>query len=412
MGQNKGLYQAAAYLDPTSFIYLSAGMQQEAETWIKDNLCLPEEIAVPGDEPVEEGSMLGDIADLLPCFSGLGDSGIINNMSSSGPTSSIADMAFADYKAKVKEMVQCKITIPPNATGLDEKKELLKAAQEKHLQEFKEKDTLETYAKWELNRERPLIRKWAAILFAVRVNQSHIENFFSHAGRTWDVSRAARFGAESGSKLTLLRIWLKQDLDVQGNATRLALSNEKCKKFLRIVGDTIVTTSGAADDIEDEEDEQVDTIASASADNNSKPWFEGEFEDCPIQTKDVAEGKRIAVYFEDINKWESGTIKLINRRIRSLEKDNVTVDYGHEGLYNFCLHPSSYGPNKFWVLPSAAPVTTVPDTMGEVEDEFRCCYYNCGEPYYDKCSHSECIVSDKCYFCEEHLMMSHDNNYM
>ena len=343
MGTNAGLYYAAAFLDPSSFIFMPKAAQEKAEEWLKDKLCVYEEVSRPKNTDSPDEDVNGNLTfECMPCFEGLQD-----RETDLPPQDSAADLAIKEYKASMLALMNMKTTvvIPPDAT-VEQKVILKKAAQEEVMNRFASIDPLVFYAELELENKNYLLRKWAAIVLPFRITEAHIESVFAKAGRTYDVLRAGRFSNDTGSRLTFLRLAYLYNQQVE-EEKRMLLSKEKCKKFVKIVGDKLLV-SEVADDADEEEDEEEQQQAGTF---DAKVWYEAPIKPCPERTKDLNENISVAVYFEDINKWERGKIVLINRRIKVTDKKNVTVDYGSEGTWNFCLHPETYGPDKFWVLP-------------------------------------------------------------
>lgn len=346
MGANAGFYYAAAYLDPSSWIFMSPEEQRKAEEWLTDTVSTAQERRAPsagGDDFADLGFLN------LPGLSGLSSA----HESAAAPGEfqpSAADTAIKEYKAILQSLAtEQRSKIPPTAT-VEEKKKLVEETKANVYSAFSQTNPLKFYANLELEGKNPLLLRWAALILPVRINEAHVEALFSKAGRTWDVLRAATFGSGTGCRLTLLRVWYLDQIQRDLESKRLAKSSGRCKRFFTIVGDKLIEEVINPEAEEEDDDEEEDEGEEAT-DSVAKAWYEGDVKPCPAAAKLVDEKVPIAIYFEDINQWQVGTLKYNNRHVTSRRMNNMTVEYKGEGIWNFSLHPENYGVDKFWVLP-------------------------------------------------------------
>jgi hypothetical protein len=68
---------------------------------------------------------------------------------------------------------------------------------------------------------------------------------------------------------------------------------------------------------------------------------------CPRRVpSDLVEGSSVAIYFSDINQWCDGIMTQVDKRYK--KKNNISVMFEGEGLWNFCVGTVNYG--KLWLL--------------------------------------------------------------
>ena len=71
------------------------------------------------------------------------------------------------------------------------------------------------------------------------------------------------------------------------------------------------------------------------------PAYEGAQLECPAQVPaDLIEGAPIAIYFNDLNKWEEGIMTMVDKRKRKV--DNISVMFP-DGIWNFCVGRVNHG---------------------------------------------------------------------
>ncbi len=316
------LYQIASFLDPSTWMNLPSGvLKPNIVKEAMKKFCSDDENSVPGEE-IEPDDADNDI----PAFMSGPD---VNRRS----TTRQSDVALSLLHKEIENFPlwitrnynkQARVTLDP----------------------------LELYANNEVQRMFPILYRIALVVLPAAATSSDVERLFSLSGRIFSVARAS-MKSESGSMWVCLKSWLQEEVNEKSRRVRKA--EESGKRFATLIAsdESLLTISPATESIDEGEESLMLEEAERLQALQDKPHYEGDILLCPAYIpKFLEEGCRVAVYFEDCNKWYEGKLYHVNKRKKNV--DNVAVLFDDQSNHTFCWNDiKQYGKDKdFVVIPT------------------------------------------------------------